>query len=157
MKARVTCTYLYADGHAVMVFEKTDPQAGLVQWCEVWERWTEASLGFTGRIVIGRYSGGLAALCRGAEAIRAKVPKVDESPSRQGTQDRGNSLVARTRTPGERRGFLSADRLLPGEIEPLPGLCRPDPPPRGIAGRLESCSEYKPNGRPYPMGNPPGR
>jgi len=30
---RLVASYLYADGHAFLVYEKQDPEAGLVEWC----------------------------------------------------------------------------------------------------------------------------
>lgn len=87
MKARPTCTYLYADGHAVIVYEKQDPDAGLLWFVEIVERWTEATLSFSGRIVIGRYSEGLAWLCKGARVIRAKAPSLDSGS--EGTRAKG--------------------------------------------------------------------
>lgn len=84
---RHTLTYLYADGHAVCLFEKNDKQAGLIEWAEVWEKWTEADCRFEGRIIIGRYSEGLAALCKSAKAIRAKAPTVDAGS--EGTRAKG--------------------------------------------------------------------
>ena len=35
MKAQLCTAYLYADGHAVLIYRKTDPQAGEITWCEI--------------------------------------------------------------------------------------------------------------------------
>lgn len=52
-KPKLTATYLYVDGHAVQCFEKTDPDAGEVNYCEVHEQFTKARCSFTGRIIFG--------------------------------------------------------------------------------------------------------
>jgi len=84
---RATVTYLYADGHAVVLFEKQDKDAGLITFAEVFEQWTKATCSFEGRVIIGRYSEGLAWLCKQAVSIRAKVPKVDAGS--EGTRAKG--------------------------------------------------------------------
>ena len=87
MKNKPTVTYLYADGHAVVLFEKTDKHAGKIEWVEVFEEWTKATCSFQGRVIIGRYSEGLAWLCKQATAIRAKEPRVDAGS--EGTRAKG--------------------------------------------------------------------
>lgn len=87
MKTQSTVTYLYADGHAVVVFEKHDKHAGTVTWVEVFEEWTKAHCSFQGRVIIGRYSGGLAWLCKQALSIRAQEPRVDAGS--EGTRQKG--------------------------------------------------------------------
>lgn len=85
---KATVTYLYADGHAVVVYEKQDKQAGLVEWVEVYEQWTKADCNFQGRIIIGRYTGAMAWLCsKQATLIRAKSPSIDYGS--QGTKEKG--------------------------------------------------------------------
>jgi len=87
MKPRLTCVYLYSDGHAIEVFEKQDKDAGTINFVHVHEKWTTAICGFTGRIVIGRYSGALAAICRRADVIRATEPTLDAGS--EGTRAKG--------------------------------------------------------------------
>ena len=87
MTKRQTVTYLFADGHAVQLFEKQDKDCGSICFAEVFEKFTDATLAFEGRIVIGRYSGGLAHLLKSAESIRAAEPKIDAGS--QGTREKG--------------------------------------------------------------------
>lgn len=73
MKPKLWCSYLYADGHAVLVYEKSDKHAGTVKWCEVHEKFGPECQ-FEGRIVIGSFSEGLTNLCKRAAVVRAKEP-----------------------------------------------------------------------------------
>ena len=50
MKQKLHCAYLFADGHAVLVYEKHDRQAGDIRWAEVVEKFGPECR-FTGRIV----------------------------------------------------------------------------------------------------------
>jgi hypothetical protein len=75
-KPRLTVTYLYADKHAVQIWEKQDPDAGTIEYVEVIERYTEAYCTFTGRLIFGRWHEAVANLCRRASGIRAEAPEV---------------------------------------------------------------------------------
>lgn len=44
------CGYIYADGHAVILHESKHPQAGTVQWVEIFEK-LDTHCNFEGRIV----------------------------------------------------------------------------------------------------------
>ena len=65
MKQKLHCAYLFADGHAVLVYEKHDRQAGDIRWAEVVEKFGPECR-FTGRIVFHWGSNGLLNLCRKA-------------------------------------------------------------------------------------------
>ena len=71
MKTQSQCFYLYADGHAVQVFEKNDKDAGRITFVHIHEKWTKASLSFKGRMVFGRYDNGIPALIEKAISVRA--------------------------------------------------------------------------------------
>ena len=73
MKKKLHCAYLFADGHAVLVYEKHDRQAGDIRWAEVVEKFGPECR-FKGRIVFHWGSNGLLNLCRKAVAVRAKAP-----------------------------------------------------------------------------------
>jgi hypothetical protein len=78
MKKRLTCAYLYADGHAVLLYEKTDRDAGTVEFAEIHEKWTDARLDFKGRLCFSRYeSAGFMRLAKMAKLIQAKEPSTD--------------------------------------------------------------------------------
>lgn len=70
MKQKLHCACLFADGHAVLVYEKHDRKAGAIRWAEVVEKFGP-ECGFTGRIVFDRASNKLLNLCRKAVAVRA--------------------------------------------------------------------------------------
>jgi hypothetical protein len=70
-KKTLTCSYLYADGHAVLIYEKEDSDAGTITFCEIHEKWTEASISFKGRIIFSRYDSEMMKLAKRAVAIRA--------------------------------------------------------------------------------------
>lgn len=117
----LTCTYLFPDGHAVQVFEKHDPDAGLVQFVEVHERFTAARLDFTGRIIFGRHNGGLADVVRRlATGIRATAPSVDQGS--EATRKAGIYLGTLTvETKGGAIYFHEFPALLSGEYTYQPG------------------------------------
>lgn len=71
MKKRIRSSYLYADGHAVLIWEKDDKDAGTVEFVEIFEKWTDAKLRFEGRIVFGNYDFEMMRLAKKAYAIEA--------------------------------------------------------------------------------------
>jgi hypothetical protein len=73
MKKKFHCGYLFADGHAVLVYEKHDRQAGDIRWAEVLEKFGPECR-FKGRIVFHWGSNGLLNLCRKAVAVQATAP-----------------------------------------------------------------------------------
>jgi hypothetical protein len=78
MKKKLTCAYLYADGHAVILYEKTDRDAGTVEFAEIHERWTDARLDFKGRLCFSRYeSAGFMRLAKLAKLIHATEPSTE--------------------------------------------------------------------------------
>jgi hypothetical protein len=81
MNKKLHCAYLYADGHAVLVYEKHDRQAGDIRWVEIVEKFGPECR-FTGRIVFCWGSNGLVSLCRKAVAVRAKLPTLDSGSER---------------------------------------------------------------------------
>ena len=81
MKKKLHCAYLFADGHAVLVYEKHDPQAGDIRWAEVMEKFGPECR-FTGRIIFHWGSNGLLNLCRKAVAVQAKAPTLDAGSER---------------------------------------------------------------------------
>ena len=81
MKQKLHCAYLFADGHAVLVYEKHDRQAGDIRWAEVVEKFGPECR-FTGRIVFHWGSNGLLNLCRKAVAVRAKAASLDAGSER---------------------------------------------------------------------------
>lgn len=93
---KLTCTYLFADGHAVQVFEKNDRDAGTVRFCEIHERFTEAALRFTGRLIFGRYEDGMPSLVKQALRIEAQEASA-------------NSGSDKTRAMGIAVGWLALD------------------------------------------------
>jgi hypothetical protein len=59
MKPQLICAYLYADGHAVLTYEKEDKDAGKIEFAEIHEKLTSARLDFQGRIIFScRYGEG---------------------------------------------------------------------------------------------------
>src|SRR6266404_5719870 len=71
--------YLYADGHAVLVYEKQDPDAGPIHFCEIYQKWTPAVCHFQGRLTFSRHEArGFLRLARQAKEIRATVPSRDQ-------------------------------------------------------------------------------
>jgi hypothetical protein len=81
MRKKLHCAYLFADGHAVLVYEKHDRQAGDIRWAEVIEKFGPECR-FEGRIVFHWGSNGLLELCRKAVAVRAKAPTLDAGSER---------------------------------------------------------------------------
>lgn len=72
------CLYLYADGHAVCVFEKHDPDAGRLKYVEIHECFTKARYRhFTGRIIVSGWKAGMIELLKEAKVIEAKEPMVE--------------------------------------------------------------------------------
>ena len=80
-KKKLHCAYLFGDGHAVLVYEKHDRQAGDIRWVEVVEKFGPECR-FTGRIVFHWGSDGLLNLCRKAVAVRAKAPTIEADSTR---------------------------------------------------------------------------
>jgi hypothetical protein len=76
MKKQLHCAYLFADGHAVLIYEKRDRQAGDIRWAEVIEKFGPECR-FTGCIVFHRGSSDLLNLCRKAEAVRATAATLE--------------------------------------------------------------------------------
>jgi len=81
MKKKLHCTYLFADGHAVIIYEKHDRQRGEIKWAEVIEKFGPECR-FEGRIVFHWGSNGLLNLCRKAVAVRATIPTLDAGSER---------------------------------------------------------------------------
>ncbi len=69
MKKKLHCAYLFADGHAVLVYEKRDPQAGDIRWAEVVEQFGPECR-FTGRVMFREGSSAMLKLCRKAVTVR---------------------------------------------------------------------------------------
>jgi len=84
MKASIYCAYLYADGHAVVIYEKQDSDAGSIKYVEVYEK-LGPECNFKGRLVVHR--GGLFNLLRRAKIVRAVTPSL--SHGSQNTQEKG--------------------------------------------------------------------
>lgn len=76
-KKKIRSSYLYADGHAVIIYEKEDKDAGTVEFVEVHEKWTNARLGFKGRLTFGQFEQEMLHLAKRAYAIEAKEPRTD--------------------------------------------------------------------------------
>lgn len=66
----IRCSYLYADGHAVIIWEKQDPDAGKIEYAEVHEKWTEAKLYFKGRLIFGQFEQEMLKLAKRATSIQ---------------------------------------------------------------------------------------
>jgi len=81
MRKNLHCAYLFADGHAVLIYEKRDRQARDIRWAEVVEKFGPECK-FEGRIVFHWGSNGLLNLCRKAVAVRAKAPTLDAGSER---------------------------------------------------------------------------
>ena len=81
MRKKLHCAYLFGDGHAVLVYEKHDRQAGDIRWAEVVEKFGPECR-FTGRIVFHWGSNGLLNLCRNAVAVLATAPTLDAGSER---------------------------------------------------------------------------
>lgn len=73
--------YLYSDGHAVVCFEKDVRLGGSVtrfEYCEVFEKYTEAQIQFTGRLVFHQYhAAAFLRLAKIASRIECQVPSID--------------------------------------------------------------------------------
>jgi hypothetical protein len=83
------CAYLYADGHAVIIYKKQDNDAGEIQFAEIIESFGPKHCSFTGRIVISRY-GGLLNLIRKAYTVRATAASTQHGSDR--TRELGISV-----------------------------------------------------------------
>jgi prepilin-type processing-associated H-X9-DG protein len=81
MRKKLHCTYLFADGHAVIIYEKHDRQGGEIKWAEVIEKFGPECR-FEGRIVFHSGSNGMLNLCRKAVAVRATIPTLDAGSER---------------------------------------------------------------------------
>ena len=81
MNKKLNCAYLYADGHAVFVYEKHDRQAGDIRWAEIVEKFGPECR-FEGRIVFHWGSNGVLNLCRRAVWVRAKAPSLQAGSDR---------------------------------------------------------------------------
>lgn len=68
---KLTCSYLYADNHAVLVYEKQDKDAGTINFVEIHEHWTDAKLSFTGRLIFGQFDQEMMKLAKRANSIQA--------------------------------------------------------------------------------------
>ena len=69
MKKKLHCAYLFADGHAVLVYEKHDRQAGDIRWAEVVEQFGPECR-FTGRVMFQEDTSAMLNLCRKAVTVR---------------------------------------------------------------------------------------
>jgi len=81
MRKNLHCAYLFADGHAVLVYEKHDRRAGDIRWAEVIEKFGPECR-FTGRIIFYWGSNGLLNLCRRAVALRVEAPTLETGSER---------------------------------------------------------------------------
>lgn len=76
-----TCAYLYADGHAVILYEQKVKLGGAsqtVEYAVIHEQWTKASLSFKGRLCFSRYgSAAMLDLCKRAVSIKACPPSTE--------------------------------------------------------------------------------
>jgi hypothetical protein len=80
-REKLTGCYIYADGHAVLTFEESHPQAGTVNWVELVEKFGP-HCSFEGRITIGRYQLALIELIQKANTIRAKAISTEHGSDR---------------------------------------------------------------------------
>ena len=107
------CTYLYADGHAVQIYSKRDPDAGEIEFAEITEKFTTAKIRFSGRLVFHWGHDALADLCRKADRIDASEASIE------------NGSEA-SRRIGQPVGYLtiypSKDREIGLHFYDLPGL-----------------------------------
>lgn len=80
-KPKQTCAYLYADGHAVIIYEQTVKLGGStaeMEYAVIHEKFTNAHLGFTGRIAFSRYgSSAMMDLAKRAARINAHEQSVE--------------------------------------------------------------------------------
>ena len=111
-----TCLYLYADGHAVACYEKRDPEAGRVEYVEIYERIVaeRSFLGFKGRIVFHDGDAFLP-LLKGARHVTAAEPTIDRGSD--ATKRKGipvGSLAILPAKGGELRWNLIPDVLSSG-------------------------------------------
>jgi hypothetical protein len=87
----ITAAYLHADGHVVLLIEKTLRNGRLHdtrEYAEVYEQWTKATLRFEGRIVFHRhYAPAYLRLAKIATEIRATVPGLEHGS--ENTKRRG--------------------------------------------------------------------
>ncbi len=79
-KPEVYCSYLFADGHAVVVYQKRDPDAGEIKFAEVFER-LGPDCHFKGRIVLHNPRG-LLNLIRKSNNVRAVEPHIKHGSDR---------------------------------------------------------------------------
>lgn len=80
---RLQCAYLYADGHAILIYEKQDRDAGRIEFAEVHERFTDAKILFQGRLVFNRFHAeGLLRLAKLADEICATRAKIESGSDR---------------------------------------------------------------------------
>lgn len=86
-RKRIQTVYLYADDHAVALWEKNDPQAGKVEWAEIHERWGPQVLFCAGRLVLKPEMAQLLKSCVGVSAAPARIEA--GSPN---TRERGIAL-----------------------------------------------------------------
>lgn len=96
------CSYLYADGHAVLLHQKRYKDAGEVEFAEIHEKWTEAHLGFKGRIVFN--SPELLRMAKRAVRIEAQEPRLDHGS--QNTKEKGIAVGHLVFTFGEYSDYL---------------------------------------------------
>jgi hypothetical protein len=77
--------YLYSDGHAILVFEKKDKEAGTVQWVEAVEKLVDRTY-FKGRIIFSSFyehcNFSLARFILSAERIEATESGSENTKSR---------------------------------------------------------------------------
>ena len=111
-----TCLYLYADGHAVACYEKRDPEAGRVEYVEIYEKIVAARsfLGFHGRVVFHDGEAFLP-LLKGARHVTAEPPTIDrgsDATKRKGIAVGGVSILPAK--GGELRWHLIPDVLSSG-------------------------------------------
>lgn len=76
--------YLHNDGHAVLVHEKSDKNAGTVRWVEIVEKFGPRC-DFKGRLIFGsiyEFSQGPVGLVQSAVSVRAESPSLSHGSTR---------------------------------------------------------------------------
>lgn len=68
---KMTCLYLYADGHAVTIWEQDHKVVGKVEWAEIHQHYGPEVRFQRGRVTVGRYDGGMQILIKNAWWIDA--------------------------------------------------------------------------------------
>lgn len=81
MKNKIQAAYLYADGHAILVYEQVMRIGWVrkeIEYVELYEKWTKAPLQFTGRLVFHRYhAGAFMKLAKMSHVISCEEPSLE--------------------------------------------------------------------------------